>query len=143
MITIKNKEEMDKYYLKETNTYVFEDDVEFLCDIDVKSNIKAFGINACNIHACNIYACDINADDVDAWNIKARNIKAWDVNAWDITAYDIKVHRIESLNIDAYNISYFVLCFAYYNIRCNSIKGRHPNSKHFVLEGRLSVKGEK
>ena len=143
MIKIRNMEEMEKYYLKETNTYVFEDDVEFLCDVNVKSNLKAFGINAYGINAYNIYACDINADDIDAWDIKARNVKAWEVNAWEITAHNIRVHKIEALDIDAYNISYFVLCFAYYNIHCNSIRGRHPNSKHFVLEGELIVRGEK
>ena len=30
MVTIINKEEMEKYYVKEKNTYVFVDNVEFL-----------------------------------------------------------------------------------------------------------------
>ena len=111
MITIRNMLEMKEYYVKEVNTYEFNDDVEFLCDIYVQANIKAN----------NITASDINAWNIDSNDINARNIKAW--------------------NIRANTISYFAVCFAYENIHCNSIKGRHTNSKHFVLYGKLVVKG--
>lgn len=59
MITIKKQEEIKKYYNKETNTYVFNDDVTFECDI-----------NARNIKAWNIDARNINAGNIDAWNIE-------------------------------------------------------------------------
>ena len=87
MITIRNKDEMEKYYIEEVETVVFNDDVEFLCDINVKANIYAY-------------------------------------------------------NIKASNINYYVICFSYNNIECNSIKGRYPNSKHLVLDGELIIKGE-
>ena len=70
MITINNLEEMKKYYDKQTNTYVFDDDVEFIIDIKVESDIKAWDIKALDINACNINACDI-----DAYNINANDIK--------------------------------------------------------------------
>ena len=107
MITIKNEKQMKKYYVKKANTYVFEDDVEFLCDVNVEANIKALNINARNIYA---------------YDIKALNINAW--------------------NINANNIIYFAVCFAYRNIKCNSIEGRFPNAKHFVLIGKLIIKGD-
>jgi len=67
MITINNLEKMKKYYDKQTNTYIFDDDVEFTINIDVESNIKAFNIKA--------------------WNIDAHNIKAWNIDANDINYY--------------------------------------------------------
>ena len=69
MITIHNLEEMKKYYDKQLNTYVFDDDVEFTIDIDVESDINAWNIEARDINARDIYARDINAYDIDAWNI--------------------------------------------------------------------------
>ena len=113
-------QEIEKYYVKEINTYVFKEDdryidlVIFNFDLDVNSNIEAYNINANNIDVYNIKAGDINALDVDSDNICARNI-------------------------DAYNISYYAVCFAYENIKCKSIKGRRKNHKHFVLDGVLEV----
>lgn len=115
-----NLEEIEKYYVKEMNTYVFKEDdryidlVIFNFDLDVNSNIEAYGINANNIDVYNIKASDINALDIDSDNICARNIDAW-------------------------NISYYAVCFAYNNIKCKSIKGRRKNHKHFVLDGVLEV----
>ena len=60
--------------------------------------------------------------------MKANNIKAGNINAWNVNANDI---------------SYYAVCFAYNHIHCNSIEGRRENSKHFVLEGELIVRGEK
>ena len=47
--------------------------------------------------------------------------------------------------IKANNINYCAVCYAYYNIECNSIKGEFTNSKHFVLNGNgeLIIKGGK
>lgn len=109
-----NLQEIQKYYDKKTNTYVFkEDDDEYIdlvifnFDLEIKSNIKA-----CNINAFKISAWDINADDISAININARKI------------------------------IYYAVCYSYHNIRCQSIKGRRENHKHFVLDGVLDVEEE-
>ena len=115
-----NLEEMQKYYVEETNTYVFKEDdryinlVIFNFDLDVNSNIEAY---------------DINANNIDVYDIKAGNINALDVDSDNISA----------ININANNISYYAVCFAYENIKCKSIKGRRKNHKHFVLDGVLEV----
>ena len=114
-------QEIEKYYNKETNTYVFKendryiDSVVFNFDLDINANIDAWEINAYDIDAYNISACTI-----DAYNINADNINA--------------------ININANDINYYAVCFAYNNIKCKSIKGRRKNHKHFVLDGVLKVK---
>ena len=80
----------------------------------------------------NIYGIDGRRFNIDAWDINAGNIKAGDINAWDIKAWDIK----------ARDIRYFAVCFAYYNIKCKSIKGIRENCKHFVLDGEIKTKVE-
>lgn len=59
MIIINNQEEMKRYYDCKTNTYIFNDDVEFRCNIDVEASIKALEIIARDINAGNIKAKDI------------------------------------------------------------------------------------
>ena len=162
MLIIRRKEEMEKYYVKEVNTYVFNDNVEFLFDVEVDShinawriyanNICAWNIDACNIDANNIKAYDIDASDIDAHNINAHNIDACDITANDIDAWNIEAGDIYTWNISACDIkasdirandiNYSAVCYARYNIECNSIKGKFTNSKHFVLEGKLVVRGE-
>ena len=66
MIKINNKEEMQKYYIKEINMYSFNDDVDFKCNIVVDSGIFANDIKALNIKAHDINSCDINALDINA-----------------------------------------------------------------------------
>ena len=113
-------EEIQKYYDKKTNTYIFIENkgyidlVIFNFDLKVDSNIRAYDIRAENIDALNIDAVDINARD-----ITARNIDAW--------------------NINARNINYYGVCFAYENIKCKSIKGRRENARHYALDGELEV----
>lgn len=169
MITIRNIEEMEKYYVEEMNTYVFKDDICLFCDINIKSNIDAGNIKARNIVAQNIHALDIRAKNIKARNIIAYNIKSDDIDAKDISLFeDIIAHFIYALNIDvagnitawhigakninaydinvrcnidADNISYYAVCVAYDGIRCNSINGKRENSKHFVLDGELIIKG--
>ena len=140
MITIKSKEEVEQYYNERTNTYEFmvggdAIDVEFLFDVDVKSNIKARDIDARDIKAWDIKAWDIKAED-----IKALDIKAWDIKAWDIKAWDIKAEDIKALDIKAWDISYYGVCFAYKNISCASIKSRRNNARHFCLDGEITIK---
>ena len=106
-----NLEEMQKYYVEKTNTYVFKENDEYI-DL-VKFN----------------FDLDINSD------IEAQDIIAYDINAKDIYANDINAR-----NIKANNISYYSVCFAGEDIKCKSIKGRRENAKHFTLDGVLEVK---
>ena len=148
-----NIDEIEKYYDKESNTYIFKEDgeyidlIEFNFDLSITSNIIAFNINACDINAGDINALDINARNIDVLNINARNIDARDIYAYDIKACDIKAcdidaHNINAWNIIAHDISYFALCFAYKNINCKSIKGRRKNAKHFVFDEKIEIKEE-
>ena len=136
-------EEIEKYYDKETNTYIFKEDDEYIglvvfnFDLDVKANIDALDINATDIDANNIDARDINA-----LNIETMDINAWDIKAWNINASNINASNIDATDIKANNISYFAVCFAYNNIKCKSIKGRRSNAKHFVLDGKLEVEND-
>ena len=117
-------EEIQKYYNKEINTYLFAENGEYfdLVIFNFDLNVTA------NIRACDIKACNIEAYDIDAVDIKANDIRASSIRAW---------------NIIADNILYYPICFAYQNIKCKSIKGRHPSGKHFVLDGgKLEVEEE-
>lgn len=152
MIVIENTEEMKKYYNEETNTYVFDDDVEFVVGVCVDSNIVALNIIASDINAYNITACDINARDINAEDIIAGDINVRDIIAGDIIAGDIDTRNIDARNINACdinaydihakNILYHAVCFAYKNIICETIKGKRDNAKHFVLDGKITI-GEK
>ena len=123
-------EEIEEYYDKKSNTYIFKEDDKYIDLIVLKFDLDIYGsIFAKNIYAFDIEAFDINADDITAWNIRARDIKSKDITADDITAMDI----------EARDINYYAVCFAYYNIKCKSIKGRRKNAKHFVLDGKLEV----
>ena len=158
--------EIEKYYNKETNTYIFKENGEYIdvvmlnFDLKVEANIIARDINACNINvysisarnisaydinAWNIISCDINAHNINASDIGADNINAWNISACNISAYNIKAFDIDAwddikaFDINAHNISYYAVCFAYKNIKCKSIKGSLENSKHFVLDGVLEI----
>lgn len=127
-----NLEEIQKYYDRKRNTYIFEEDgnyfgVIFSFDLNVKANIRALNIEVLNIKALDIRCGDIDALDVvagniNANNIKARDIDAFDINAADVIARDIDVDNIKVRNI-ARNINYYVVCDATKNIKCKSIKG--------------------
>lgn len=177
MIVINNLKKMKKYYIKNNNTYVFNDDVEFKFDLKLEShinacNIKARDIDVLTIFAWNIEARNIKAIEIESENIKANTIKTSDIFATDIIAENVDcciVHcgevvanhiqtmdfeagdvktdvlvadTIRATNIDAKNISYNTVCYAIENIICETIKGKHPNSKHFVLDGKIEVAGE-
>lgn len=125
-----------------------KDIVTFDEDIKVKGNIISKDycrnlivkgdINAWDIDVKNINAWDINAENIDAWNIDAWNIDVKNINAWDINAENINAENINA----AMDINYYAVCFAYKNIKCNSIKGRRNNCKHFVLDGKIIIKKE-
>lgn len=133
-------EEIQKYYDKETNTYIFEEDgknidlVIFNFDLRINAHIKAYNIKACDIKAFNIQADGINAYDITAWNINAGDIDAFNINAVDINADDIKAKQIY-----ARNINYYALCVVYHDIICYSIEARREYHKHFVLDGAIKV----
>lgn len=135
-----NLDEIKKYYDKETNTYIFEEDgknidlVIFNFDLRINAHIKAYDIKACDIKAFHIQADGINAWDITAWNINAGDIDAFNINAVDINADDIKAKQIY-----ARNINYYALCVAYHDIICHSIEARREYHKHFVLDGAIKV----
>ena len=142
-----------KYYDKNTNTYVFVENEEYIevvvfdFDLNVEANIDADNIEALDINAWNINACNINADNINVNNINAIDLDAWNINANNIKAGDIITGNISACNIEAGNISannilYGAVCFAYDSIKCKSIKGRRKNSKHFVLDGELIVENQ-
>ena len=137
-------EEIQKYYDKDTNTYVFEENGSFIdlvvfnFDLSIDANIEAF-----DIKALNITANDINASDIKSWDIEVRDIIAYDIKAHYIIANNVYAHDINAWDITAKDISYFSVCFARENIKCKSIKSNYPNAKHFVLNGELEVEGGK
>ena len=118
--------------------------------LTVKGNISARNISAWNISAGNITADDISArnitagnitaGDITAGDITAGDITAWDITAWGITAGDITAWDITAWGITADDISYYAVCWAYYNIKCKSIVGRREHARHFVLDGKVTVK---
>ena len=103
-------EEIEKYYEKETNSYVFKekgeyiDEVVFNFDLDTKANIKANDINAYNIIARNISSRNIDAYNIMARKIDARDIKTWDIKANKIKAYNLYSYDISSKYINAWDI---------------------------------------
>ena len=135
-----NLEEIQKYYDKETNTYVFKENGEYIEVVVFNFDLSIdASINAYNIEAWNIQAHDIDADNINAYNINADDIDALNIQAFDIKARDINACDINAWNITAKDISYFSVCFARENIKCRSIKSERENHKHFVLDGELIV----
>lgn len=137
-------EEIQKYYDEKSNTYVFKEADEYIdlvvfnFDLDVRADIWTL-----DIIARNIKAKDIDAGDIKVCNINANNIIAYNINALDIRANNINARNIDANNINAKDINYYAVCFAYNNIKCNSIKGRRKNAKHFVLDGELEIENGK
>ena len=139
--TFDNLEEIQKYYDKDKNAYIFKEDGKYidLVIFDFDLRIKA-DIYARDIKAHHIFALDIDAWNITAWDINAYNIEAWDIIAWNIKAINIKVENIfKSTTINARNIRYHAICLAYSSIKCQSIKGRRDNAKYFVLDGKIEM----
>ena len=135
-----NLEEIQKYYDKETNTYIFKendifiDTIIFNFTLEVNANIrggnirawdiKAFDIRATNISCSNIMAIDIDARNIDALNITAKDIIALNIDALNITARNINVNNIFAKNVDARGeIDCYDTCVASEYIKCKSIIG--------------------
>lgn len=114
MIKVFNKlEEIQKYYNKKSNTYVFKEKGEYIYLVVFEFNL-----------------------DVEA------NIDALSINAWDIDALDIEASYILADNIRARNITYYGVCCAYNSIKCKSIEPAAVNAQHFVLTGDLEIEDE-
>ena len=131
-----NLEEIQKYYDKETNTYIFKEGDKYIDLIKFNFDLVIFS----NISALDVIARKIDAYDIDVWNINAWDIDSHvlrcdDINAWDIKANYIYAENINALNIYAIDIFYYAVCFAYKSIKCNLIKGSRTNARHFVLDG--------
>ena len=137
MLLFKSIDELKPYYNKDIKTYEFDDSVDFRFNLDVNAHIKAL-----NIKALNIKARDIIAWNIKAWVIEARNIISWDIKAGEIDAGDIHADNIIADKINAKDITYFAVCYAHDRFTCTSIKGRRKNHKHFVLDGKITIKGE-
>ena len=135
-----NLEEIQKYYDKETNTYIFKendifiDTIIFNFTLEVNANIrggnirawdiKAFDIRATNISCSNIMAIDIDARNIDALNITAKDIIALNIDALNITARNINVDNIFAKSIEARGeIDCYDTCVASEYIKCKSIIG--------------------
>ena len=133
-------EEIQKYYEKGNNAYIFTENGDYIdlvvlnFNLNVGANIEAWDIKAWNINCLNINADNINAYYINARDITASNIKTYNLNAWHINCLDIN-----AWNIDACDISYWAVCFAYNSIKCKSITSKRENHKHFVLDGVLEV----
>lgn len=137
--TFDNLEEIQKYYDRKRNTYIFEEDgnyfglVIFSFDLKVRANIRALNIIGRDIEVLNITSLDIRCGDIDALdivagninanNIKARDIDAFDIDAIDVIARDIDVDNIKAKNVNARYINCYIVCDATENIKCKSIKG--------------------
>ena len=135
-----NLEEIQKYYDKETNTYIFKendifiDTIIFNFALEINANIrggnikawdiKAFDIRATNISCLNIMAIDIDARNIDCMNLTAKDIIALNIDALNITARNINVDNIFAKSIDARGeIDCYDTCVASEYIKCKSIIG--------------------
>lgn len=141
MVEIFNSlKEIQKYYDKETNTYIFKendifiDTIIFNFTLEVNANIrggnirawdiKAFDIRATNISCLNIMAIDIDARNIDCINLTAKDIIALNIDALNITARNINVDNIFAKSINARGeIDCYDTCVTSEYIKCKSIIG--------------------
>ena len=98
-----NLKEIEKYYVKETNTYMFEENgmylnVALLFNLGVISNIFAKNILAQDMSCLEIHAVKIDAYDIDAHKIIANNIKALNVNVTDRVVYSGEINIYYSIH---------------------------------------------
>lgn len=94
MIVIEEKNEIEKYYEEDTDTYVFDDDVTFGCNVFVSGNIHAIGdIETTGVIGCmgNIFGNNIQAKEIITGLIRARTITTDRLMARTIKANDIYI----------------------------------------------------
>lgn len=76
MIEINTPNEIEKYYNKDKNGYIFDDDVTIKCDINVGTrNIYAKNIHANNLTAHDIWCNNMNVCHLEAYNIYSQKIE--------------------------------------------------------------------
>lgn len=51
----------------------------------------------------------------------------------------LKTGNLKANHINAKDINYCAVCYAYRYIKCGTIKGKHPNAKHFCLDGTVEI----
>ena len=131
-----NINEMQKYYDKETNAYVFKEDEDYIelvifnFDLIIQENIYAWDIEACNINAKDIIGRDIKAHDINAHDINAHDICANRIIANDIYARNIDFIHIKSRYINAVDINGGDIVTGNIdagNICAENIKAKHIN----------------
>ena len=93
-----NLEEIEKYYNEKTNTYSFEENVIFLFDLKITSNIFANNIIAQDIECLNISASNIEAFDINTISIIANDIDALSVKVSDKIVYSGMLNIRHSIN---------------------------------------------
>ena len=124
-----NLEEIQEYYDRSTNTYVFKENGSYIDLVVFEFNLEVDS--------------SVDAWDIKAWNIKAHEIFSRDINAAVINVHNIYAHNIIAWSIIAENISYGAVCVARENIKCRSICSLIPNAKHFVLNEKIKVEKNK
>ena len=90
-------DEIKKYYVKEINTYMFEENgrflnVIFLFDFKVNANIFVNNIKAKDIVCLELSAVNLDVYDIHAHRIIANNIEAISVNVQDKIVYSGKLN---------------------------------------------------
>ena len=115
---------------------ILKQDTTYDSDLIVNGNILEKNGEKHNLTVKgNISAWNISANDISAWNISVQ----WNISAANISAQNILTGNISAWNISAGHISYYAVCFAYKDIKCKSIHGRRKNSRHFVLDGKITI----
>ena len=140
--TFNNIDELQPYYDKDSDTYDLTsfDEVVFTFNLYTISNIRAVNIDARIIKANNIVAKEIIAGDMDVADITAEKTYVGDIRCGNAIIKELFLaDNICASDIDAKEISYHAFCFAYNNIRCQTIEGRVYNSKHFTLNGIIDI----
>ena len=86
----KRIDEIDKYYDKETNTYVFREGEKYIDSVIIDFDLY---VDA-NIEACDLECMDIEAQYIDVMDLDALKVKADTVDAHTIKAYKVECDNL-------------------------------------------------
>ena len=114
--------------------YIDFEECHIICEFDIDLG----GVSLINIRE--FIAWNVNCSNIQARSIEVKNLNTHTIKADYIDAWDVKAQSIECRSIRALKIFYFAFCFAYENITCKSIEGHWKNSKHFCLDGEITIK---
>jgi hypothetical protein len=95
-----------------------DDDVKIECDVNIRASIICQNLNC----------WDLNCEDLDCGDLNCQNLNCWDLNCQ---------------NLDCGDLDYYAIAVAYYKSKCESVKGRRSNSKHFCLDSEVIITGDK